>query len=34
MQDMLMRELTSKTVAVFSRPFNVPNFNETLPPGE
>ncbi|MEL6295011.1 MAG: hypothetical protein AAFR10_12170 [Pseudomonadota bacterium] len=29
-----MEELTSKTVAVFSRPFTVPNFNETLPAGE
>jgi hypothetical protein len=29
-----MEELTSKTVAVFSRPFTVPGFNETLPAGE
>ena len=29
-----MEELTSKTVAVFSRPFRVPGFDETLPAGE
>ncbi|MGX9353443.1 hypothetical protein ACS3QZ_19800 (plasmid) [Shimia sp. W99] len=29
-----MEELTSKTVAVFSRPFTVPGFDETLPAGE
>jgi hypothetical protein len=29
-----MEELTSKTVAVFSRPFTVPGFAETLPAGE
>ncbi|MCU9848964.1 hypothetical protein OEZ60_13215 [Defluviimonas sp. WL0024] len=29
-----MEELTSKTVAVFSRPFSVPGFAETLPAGE
>lgn len=29
-----MEELTSKTIAVFSRPFNVPGFDETLPEGE
>lgn len=29
-----MEELTSKTVAVFSRPFTVTGFNETLPAGE
>ncbi|MBW4985948.1 hypothetical protein KZZ07_25755 [Mameliella sp. CS4] len=29
-----MGDLTSKSVAVFARPFNVPGFNETLPAGE
>ena len=29
-----MEELTSKTVAVFARPFTVPGFNETLPAGD
>ena len=29
-----MEDVTSKTVAVFSRPFTVPGFDETLPPGE
>ena len=29
-----LEELTSKTVAVFSRPFSVPGFDETLPAGE
>ena len=29
-----MEDLTSKTVAVFARPFTVPGFNETLPAGE
>ena len=29
-----MEELTSKTIAVFSRPFTVPGFNELLPAGE
>ena len=29
-----MEELTSKTIAVFSRPFTVPGFAETLPAGE
>lgn len=29
-----MEELTRKTVAVFSRPFTVPEFAETLPAGE
>ncbi|QDY71312.1 hypothetical protein [Qingshengfaniella alkalisoli] len=29
-----MENLTSKTVAVFSRPFSVPGFAETLPAGE
>jgi hypothetical protein len=29
-----MEDLTSKTVAVFARPFSVPGFNETLPAGE
>ncbi len=29
-----MEDLTHKTVAVFARPFNVPGFSETLPPGE
>jgi hypothetical protein len=29
-----MNDLTSKTVAVFSRPFAVPGFSETLPAGE
>jgi len=29
-----MTDLTSKTVAVFSRPFTVPGFGETLPAGE
>ncbi len=29
-----MEDLTSKTVAVFSRPFIVPGFGETLPAGE
>jgi len=29
-----MEDLTSKTIAVFSRPFTVPGFNETLPAGE
>jgi hypothetical protein len=29
-----MEDLTSKTVAVFSRPFTVPGFAETLPAGE
>ncbi|AZQ66974.1 hypothetical protein EF888_07400 [Silicimonas algicola] len=29
-----MEDLTSKTVAVFSRPFTVPSFAETLPAGE
>lgn len=29
-----MQDLTSKTVAVFSRPFIVPGFAETLPAGE
>jgi hypothetical protein len=28
-----MEDLTSKTVAVFARPFTVPGFNETLPAG-
>jgi hypothetical protein len=28
-----MEDLTSKTVAVFARPFTVPSFNETLPAG-
>ena len=29
-----MEDLTSKTVAVFARPFTVPGFDETLPAGE
>jgi hypothetical protein len=29
-----MENLTSKTVAVFSHPFTVPGFDETLPAGE
>lgn len=29
-----MEDLTSKTVAVFARPFTVPGFGETLPAGE
>ncbi|MFC3085029.1 hypothetical protein [Tabrizicola soli] len=29
-----MEDLTSKTVAIFSRPFTVPGFAETLPAGE
>lgn len=29
-----MEDLTSKTVAVFARPFTVPGFNERLPAGE
>ena len=29
-----MKDLTSKTVAVFTRPFTVPGFVETLPAGE
>ena len=29
-----MEDLRSKTVAVFSRPFTVPGFDETLPAGE
>jgi hypothetical protein len=29
-----MKDLTSKTVAVFTRPFTVPGFGETLPAGE
>ncbi len=29
-----MEELTSKTIAVFSRPFTDPGFNEMLPAGE
>lgn len=29
-----MEDLTSKTVAVFSRPFTVPALAETLPAGE
>ncbi len=29
-----MEELTRKTVAVFSRPFNIPGFAEILPAGE
>ncbi|SIT18302.1 hypothetical protein SAMN05421759_12919 [Roseivivax lentus] len=29
-----MENLTSKTVAIFSQPFNVPGFDETLPAGE
>jgi hypothetical protein len=29
-----MEELTSKTIAVFCRPFTVPGFAETLPAGE
>jgi hypothetical protein len=29
-----MEDLTSKTIAVFSRPFTVPGFNDTLPAGE
>ncbi|RYH06754.1 hypothetical protein [Tropicimonas sp. IMCC6043] len=29
-----MEDLTSKTVAVFSQPFTVPGFDETLPAGE
>lgn len=29
-----MEDLTSKTVAVFSRPFSVPGLSETLPAGE
>lgn len=29
-----MEDLTRKTVAVFSRPFTVPGFDETLPAGE
>ena len=29
-----MEDLTSKTIAVFSRPFTVPGFAETLPAGE
>jgi hypothetical protein len=28
-----MEDLTSKTIAVFTRPFNIPGFDETLPPG-
>lgn len=27
-------EMTSKTIAIFSRPFSVPGFDETLPAGE
>ena len=29
-----MTELTTKTVAIFARPFTVPGFDETLPAGE
>lgn len=29
-----MENLTSKTIAVFSQPFNLPEFDETLPAGE
>ncbi|KRS12704.1 hypothetical protein XM53_08930 [Roseovarius atlanticus] len=29
-----MEDLTSKTVAVFSQPFTLPDFDETLPAGE
>lgn len=29
-----MEDLTGKTIAVFVRPFNVPGFDESLPPGE
>ena len=29
-----MEDLTRRTVAVFAQPFTVPNFDETLPPGE
>ena len=29
-----MEDLTRKSVAVFDRPFTVPGFGETLPPGE
>ncbi|ARC89434.1 hypothetical protein [Rhodovulum sp. MB263] len=29
-----MEDLTCKTIAVFSRPFTVPGFDETLPAGE
>ncbi len=29
-----MEDLTSKTVAIFTRPFRVPGFEETLPAGE
>ena len=29
-----MEDLTSKTVAVFARPFTVPGFSETLSAGE
>ena len=29
-----MEDMTSKTIAIFSRPFTVPGFAETLPPGE
>ena len=29
-----MEDLTSKTIAVFSQPFNVPGFDESLPAGE
>lgn len=29
-----MEDLTTKTIAVFSRPFSVPGFDETLPAGE
>ncbi|AXI57008.1 hypothetical protein SuNHUV7_27120 (plasmid) [Pseudoseohaeicola sp. NH-UV-7] len=29
-----MEDMTSKTVAVFARPFTVPGFTETLPAGE
>ncbi|MFC4217303.1 hypothetical protein ACFP4H_22885 [Pseudophaeobacter arcticus] len=29
-----MEDMTSKTIAVFSRPFTVPGFAETLPAGE
>lgn len=29
-----MSELVKKSIAVFAQPFNVPGFDETLPPGE
>ena len=29
-----MEDLTSKSIAVFARPFTVPGFGETLPAGE